>query len=152
MSPVAWVVSGNSITTCVSFFGYFAHKIKIGSKKTSIFLGEGVCIATSGNISANGNLCFRVFKLSLKVINKNVCYCTVYESIKSIKVTLPIVPTYLFTRDSWNYMPPILVSSSAKHTVTQVLVIAKLNRRTNFVLRGFVCDIKRLSNELPVQS
>ena len=54
--------------------------------------------------------------------------------------------------DSWNYMPPILVSSSAKHTVTQVLVIAKLNRRTNFVLRGFACDIKRLSNELPVQS
>ena len=26
------------------------------------------------DISPNGNLCFRVFKLQLKVINKNVCY------------------------------------------------------------------------------
>ena len=36
--------------------------------------GEGVCITASGNILASGNLCFRVFKLQLKVINKNVCY------------------------------------------------------------------------------
>ena len=35
-------------------------------------------IAASGNILASGNLCFRVFKLQLKVINKNVCYlCSV---------------------------------------------------------------------------
>ena len=33
-----------------------------------------VCITASGNILASGNLCFRVFKLQLKVINKNVCY------------------------------------------------------------------------------
>ena len=31
-------------------------------------------ITASGNISANGNLCFRVFVLQLKVINKNICY------------------------------------------------------------------------------
>ena len=30
-------------------------------------------------------------------------------------------------RDSWNYMPPILVPSSAKRITTQILVIAKLN-------------------------
>ena len=35
---------------------------------------RGVCITASGNILASGNLCFRVFKLQLKVINKNVCY------------------------------------------------------------------------------
>ena len=33
-----------------------------------------MCITASGNILASGNLCFRVFKLQLKVINKNVCY------------------------------------------------------------------------------
>ena len=49
-------------------------------------------------------------------------------------------------------MPPILVSSSAKRIAAQVLVIAKLNRGKKFVLRGFACDIKRPSNELPVQS
>ena len=31
-------------------------------------------ITAIGNISANGNLYFKVFKLQLKVINKNVCY------------------------------------------------------------------------------
>ena len=35
---------------------------------------EGVCIAASGNIPAGGNLCFRIFKIQLKVINKNVCF------------------------------------------------------------------------------
>ena len=35
---------------------------------------EGVCITASGNILASGNLCFRVFKLQLKVINKNLCH------------------------------------------------------------------------------
>ena len=52
---------------------------------------------------------------------------------------------------SYNYMPPILVSSSAKRIATQLLVITKLNRRKYFILRGFVCDIKRPSNELLVQ-
>ena len=33
-----------------------------------------LCITAGGNILASGNLCFRVFKLKLKVINKNFCY------------------------------------------------------------------------------
>ena len=54
--------------------------------------------------------------------------------------------------DSRNYMPPILVSSSAKRIATQILVIPKLNGRKDFILRNFVCDIIRPSKELPVQS
>ena len=50
--------------------------------------------------------------------------------------------------DSRNYMPPILLPSSAK----QILVIAKLNGRKDFILKVFVCDIIRPSKELPVQS
>ena len=38
-------------------------------------------------------------------------------------------------------MPPILVQSSAKRIATQILVIAKLNGRKDFILRAFVCDI-----------
>ena len=34
--------------------------------------------------------------------------------------------------DSWNYMLPVLVPSSAKHITTQILVIAKLNGRKYF--------------------
>ena len=34
--------------------------------------------------------------------------------------------------DSRNYMPPILVPSSAKRIATQILVIAKLNGRFYF--------------------
>ena len=52
--------------------------------------------------------------------------------------------------DSRNYMPPILVSSSAKRIATQILVIAKLNGRKDFILKVFVCDIIR-SKELPIQ-
>ena len=40
-------------------------------------------------------------------------------------------------------MPPILVPSSAKGIATQMLVIAKLNEREDFILGGFVCDIMR---------
>ena len=47
--------------------------------------------------------------------------------------------------DSRNYMPPILVPSSAKRIATQILVIAKLNGRKDFILRVFVCDIICLS-------
>ena len=54
-------------------------------------------------------------------------------------------------RYSWNYVPPILVRSSAKHIATQILVIAKLNEREDFILRSFVCDIIRPYKELPVQ-
>ena len=49
-------------------------------------------------------------------------------------------------------MPPILVPSSAKRIATQIVVIAKLNGRKDFILRGFVCDIIRPSKELTVQS
>ena len=54
--------------------------------------------------------------------------------------------------DSRSYMGPILVSSSPKRISTQILVIAKLNGRKDFILRGFICDIIRPSKELPVQS
>ena len=59
---------------------------------------------------------------------------------------------YSLLEDSRNYMPPILVPSSAKRIATQILVIAKLNQRKNFILRVFVCDIIRPSKKLPVQS
>ena len=49
-------------------------------------------------------------------------------------------------------MPPILVPSSAKRIATQILVIAKLHGRKDFISRVFVCDIIRPSKELPVQS
>ena len=42
-------------------------------------------------------------------------------------------------------MPPILVPSSAERITTQILVIAKLNEREDFILRGLVCDIIRPS-------
>ena len=54
--------------------------------------------------------------------------------------------------DSRNYMPPILVLSSAKRIATQIVVIEKLNGRKHFILRGFVYDIIRPNKELPVQS
>ena len=47
-------------------------------------------------------------------------------------------------------MPPILVPSSAKPIAIQILVTANLNERKDFILRVFVCDIIRPSNELPV--
>ena len=56
-----------------------------------------LCITASGNILANGNFCFRVFKLQLKVINKNVCY--LYHSHKKehsleiwvVKLRFPLI-------------------------------------------------------------
>ena len=54
--------------------------------------------------------------------------------------------------NSRNYMPPILVPSSAKCIATQILVIAKLSQRKYFILRVFVCYVIRPSKELPVQS
>ena len=49
-------------------------------------------------------------------------------------------------------MSPILVPSSAERIATQILVIAKLNGRKNFILRIYVCDIIHRRKELPVQS
>ena len=40
-------------------------------------------------------------------------------------------------------MPPILVPSALKRILTQILVIAKLNERKGFILKGFVWDIIR---------
>ena len=54
--------------------------------------------------------------------------------------------------DSWKYMPPILVPSSATCITAEILVIAKLNGTADFVVRGFVCAIICPSKELPVQS
>ena len=54
--------------------------------------------------------------------------------------------------DSWNYVPPIFVPSSAKYILTQILVIAKLDGRKDFILRGFITDIIRPYKELTVQS
>ena len=54
--------------------------------------------------------------------------------------------------DNRKYMPPILVPSSAKRIATQIIVIAKLNGRKDFILRAFVCDVIRPSKELPLQS
>ena len=59
---------------------------------------------------------------------------------------------YFLLGHSRNYMPPILVLSSAKRIATQILVIAKLNGRKDFTLRGFICDIIRPRKELPAQS
>ena len=49
-------------------------------------------------------------------------------------------------------MPPILVPSSTERIATQNLVIAELNVRKDFILRGFIYDIIRPYKELPVQS
>ena len=54
--------------------------------------------------------------------------------------------------DSWKYMPLILVPSSATCITTEILVTAKLNGTTDFVVRGFACDIICPSKELPVQT
>ena len=67
------------------------------------------------------------------------------------------VSCHLFSSNfiSRNYMPPILVPSSAKRIATQILVITKLNERLlnyDLILRGFVCDIIHPTKELPVKS
>ena len=55
-----------------------------------------MCITAAGNILASGNLCFRVFKLQLKVINKNVCYLYSARVNQIIKVILPLVTLFSF--------------------------------------------------------
>ena len=49
-------------------------------------------------------------------------------------------------------MPLILVPSSVKRIATQILVIAKLNGRKDFISRSFICDIICPGKELLVQS
>ena len=48
-------------------------------------------------------------------------------------------------------MPPIFVPSSANRITAQIVVIAKLNGRKDFILRVFICDVIRPCKELPVQ-
>ena len=55
-------------------------------------------------------------------------------------------------RDSRNYMPPTLEALSARCIATQILIIAKLNGRKDFILRVFICDIICPCKELNVQS
>ena len=45
-------------------------------------------------------------------------------------------------------MPLILVASCARSIATQILIASKLNRRKDFILGGFLCDIVRSSKEL----
>ena len=54
--------------------------------------------------------------------------------------------------NSQNYMPLILGPSSCNRIATQILVIAKLNGKKDFILRVFLSDIIRPTKELPVQS
>ena len=43
--------------------------------------------------------------------------------------------------DSWNYILPIVVTSSGKLIRMQILVIAKLNGRKNLIIRGCVFEM-----------
>ena len=46
-------------------------KIMSSQQKSCWSYKKGACITAIGNTLASGNLCFRVLKLQLKVINKN---------------------------------------------------------------------------------
>ena len=68
---------------------------------------------------------------------------------------LLVVKKYVFTTelitllgDIRNCMPPILVLSSAKRIATQIVVIAKLNGRKDFILKGFVISFIPARNYL----
>ena len=60
----------------------------VSGQLSGFWQGKGVCITASGNILSIGNLCFRVFKLQLKVINKK-CLLFVQCMSKSI-IKLPL--------------------------------------------------------------
>ena len=88
--------------------------------------------------------------LNLKVLGK-VLYIQIKKVTLSNTISHLEFMLYIKLGNSWNYMPPILFLSSAKCIATQILVIAKLNEKEDFILRGFVCDIIRPYKELPVQ-
>ena len=48
------------------------------------------------------------------------------------------IQSFLIQGYNWNYVPPILIPSSAKRIATQILVTVKLNGRCNLVFRGYV--------------
>ena len=54
--------------------------------------------------------------------------------------------------DIRNYIPSILVLSSAERITTKVVVISELSVRKYFILRGFLCDIIRSSQKFPAQN
>ena len=64
-------VSIEMLPNAAKFQDYcFYHFWVIKGKLT----GCTVCITARENILASGNLCFRAFKLQVKVIHENVCY------------------------------------------------------------------------------
>ena len=67
--------------------------------------------------------------------------------MKTLEILKKCILLLNLLKHSRNYMPPILVQLSA----TQILVIAKLNKRKNFTLIGFILDIILPSKELTVQ-
>ena len=66
-----------------------------------------------------------------------MCYFTL--TLKFVSYILARIVVIL--GDNQNYMPPMLVPSTAKRITTQILVTKKLNGRKNLILRVFVCDI-----------
>ena len=89
-------------------------------------------------------------------MQKKKKYYQIPKSYCKLSVNSLAMITQFLPGDSWNYMPPILVPSSAKRITTQILVIAKLNGKNFFFeisfFLSFVCDIIRPYKELPVQS
>ena len=81
----------------------------------------------------NGNYMFKVNNRN----TKTKCEICSKLAIKTPKRRRIYDPFKYLLGDSWNYMPPILVPSSAKHITTQILVIAKLNETEDFILTDF---------------
>ena len=64
-----------SVDITKTYLGKFLWKLQFCEKFRIVFFSEGwLYITATGNILANGSLCFRVLKLQLKIINKNICY------------------------------------------------------------------------------
>ena len=65
------------------------HTWPINRNEAGLFEGSfcaRVCITASGNLSTNVNFRFTVFKLQLKVINKNVCYVHCISKSNKLKL------------------------------------------------------------------
>ena len=70
-----------------------------------------------------------------------LCSCLKAETYIKAEKSVCWKPAFTSFNSSSIYMPPILVSSSAKHIATHILVIAKLSGTRHFILSSFVCDI-----------
>ena len=86
----------------------------------------------------------KITKIKLQMNENEKSFCVNNNS--RLQINLKIL------WDNQNYMPPILVPSSAKCIATQILVFPNLNGKKDFTLRVFVGDIIHPSKELPVQS